>query len=167
MTCGWSYSDFLLDSWMQTSTALIRRSTLVDSGAFDPTWPTGEDWELWLRLSQVTRFVHVPLAVSLYRQHPEQVTRQRLPTVDYRTQLIERAIGKWGYTNPDGGGAAPAIVRRKLSTYHWEFGASHLAAGHRGSFFLAMAAAIRTDPTFHKPYLYALAALVGWRPKWV
>ncbi|WP_397534502.1 glycosyltransferase family 2 protein [Roseateles sp.] len=164
--CAWSYSDFLLDCWMQTSTAMIRRNTLVQSGAFDPTWPTGEDWDLWLRLCRLTRFVHIPLAVSLYRQHPQQSTRQQLPTVDYRTRLIEQAIRQWGYTNPDGSGAAPAIVRRKLSTYHWEFGASHLAAGHRGTFYPAMAAAISTDPTFHKPYFYGLAALMGWRPKW-
>jgi GT2 family glycosyltransferase len=165
-SCDWAYSSLLMDCWMQTSAALISRELLEQAGSFDPRWPSGEDWELWLRLSQLSPFVHIPKALSLYRQHPHQLTRRPLPKVDFRTQLIEQAIARWGYANPDGSGTAPASIRKQLSNYHWEWGVGQLSAGNKDIFMAAMARAIRLHPTSYRPYLYSLAALVGWRPNW-
>jgi hypothetical protein len=152
---------------MQTSSALISRNLLIQAGLFDTQWPTGEDWELWLRLSQLSPFVHIARPLSLYRLHSNQVTRgPSSSTIDFRTKLLEQAIARWGYTNPDGSGAGSTHVRKQLSFYHWEYGVSQLSAGNRNTFFAAMARAIRAYPIAYRPYLYSLAALIGWRAKW-
>ena len=46
---GWIYHQMLLDSWVLTSTALVRSKVVVASGGFDETLPFSEDWDFWLR----------------------------------------------------------------------------------------------------------------------
>jgi glycosyltransferase involved in cell wall biosynthesis len=166
-SCDWAYSRFLMDCWMQTSSALISSKLLIQAGLFDTRWPSGEDWELWLRLSRLSPFVHIARALSLYRLHSNQVTKGPSSSmIDFRTKLIEHAIARWGYANPDGSGAGSKHIRKHLSFYHWEYGVSQLSAGNKNIFFAAMARAIRAYPIAYRPYLYSLAALIGWRPKW-
>lgn len=60
------------------STALIRRSVLVDAGG----WPDDprEDWALWRRLADLdARFCLLPQELWAYRLHGAQKTFDRLP----------------------------------------------------------------------------------------
>lgn len=43
-----------------TPCVIVRRAALMEVGGFDERLPRLQDWDLWLRLARVTRFVYVP-----------------------------------------------------------------------------------------------------------
>ncbi len=49
--------------------AIIRRSHFPDGVSFDPTLPTCEDWDVWLRCSQLHPIEVVPRVLYSYYQH--------------------------------------------------------------------------------------------------
>ena len=52
------------------SSAMIRRSLIEDAGGFDPVLSQCADWDMWLRLSLVTRFEPIDVPLVRYRQAP-------------------------------------------------------------------------------------------------
>lgn len=51
---------------------LIPREAFRQAGGFDETLPTTQDYDLWVRLSQLIRFCHAPSIVMQGRVHEEQ-----------------------------------------------------------------------------------------------
>jgi glycosyltransferase involved in cell wall biosynthesis len=52
---------------IDTSSVLIRKDLLIRIGGFNETIRAGEDWEVWLKLAQLTGFAAVPGRLLLYR----------------------------------------------------------------------------------------------------
>jgi len=59
------------------SSVVIRRTTFLESGGFDPQYSIVEDWDLWLRLlhSGIT-FAAVQEELMLYRMHTGSISRR-------------------------------------------------------------------------------------------
>ncbi|MBV7505576.1 glycosyltransferase family 2 protein [Bacillus sp. sid0103] len=53
------------------STVLIKKNLLLEAGSFDPELPSCQDWDLYVRLAQITEFGVVEEAVVLYNEHDE------------------------------------------------------------------------------------------------
>lgn len=49
-----------------TSTALVRRDAFLRSGGFDPSLPSCQDWDLWLKLVRLGPFVVLPEPLLFY-----------------------------------------------------------------------------------------------------
>ena len=162
---GWIYHQFLIDCWMLTSTAMFRREVFEQCGSFDESLPYSEDWDLWLRISQVYPFIKQTQATTLYRQHPLQGNRKVRDT-DYRTQLLETAVRRWGYCSRDGRCTDVAAFKRQLARYHLSYGFGHLRAGNRLHGVKACVRAWRNATTDMRYLGYAMAALAGWTPRW-
>ncbi len=128
----WLYPELLLDCVVWTSTVLAHRSVFDEVGGFDPGLRVGEDYDLWLRASRVTRIAKVERPFALYRQHPASITRTA-PTANYRRRVVETAIRRWGYAGPDGRTADRAAVRKLLAKSCSDYGAALLSAGDRAA----------------------------------
>lgn len=73
------------------SSAVVRRSALVEAGGFPGPAPLASDWDLWLRLAaRGSRFVSVPEARVRYRRHAGGVTAD-LAALAESTLAIRRA----------------------------------------------------------------------------
>jgi len=57
---------------MVHSTVMMRRGLLVQVGCYQD--PYAEDYDLWCRLSQITKLYNLPLILLRYRQHKNQLT---------------------------------------------------------------------------------------------
>jgi glycosyltransferase involved in cell wall biosynthesis len=57
----------LIENFVPASTALVRRACFERCGGFDVALRTGEDYEMWLRLSAHFQFEFVPEATMRYR----------------------------------------------------------------------------------------------------
>lgn len=125
---GWIYPDLLLDCVVWTSTVLARRSLFDDIGRFDTSLRLGEDYDLWLRASQVTPILRVARPFALYRLHAASITRA-LPGDNHRARVIEAALGKWGLRSPDGASADRAAVDQMLAKTWSDFAAAQLHGG--------------------------------------
>src|SRR5215475_137487 len=76
------------------SSVVIRRSTFLESGGFDPQYAVVEDWDLWLRLLHSgVIFAGVQEELMLYRMHPGSISRRadlalRDALAIYRKQVL-------------------------------------------------------------------------------
>lgn len=162
---GWVYHRLLIDNWVLTSSALVRRSVLDQCGGFDEALPYGEDWELWLRVSRHYRFAKLRRVTTLYRQLAGQGSRRFRP-IDYRTRLLSEAVARWGYASPDGSALPEPEFRRQLARYHLAYGLHCLQAAEASLARAAFRRAWRQQPHNLRPLLYLAAASLGWRPTW-
>lgn len=149
---GWIYPQLLLDCVVWTSTVLVERALLAETGGFDPALRIGEDYDLWLRASRLTPIVRVARPLALYRMHPASITRS-MPTDNYRATVVGRAIAKWGLDSPDGGQADAVAVRRQLAKSWSDFAAAHLQAGNLELAGNSARAALR----------YSITHRAGWK----
>lgn len=165
---GWVYHQMLLDSWVLTSSALIRSNTVVASGGFNESLPFSEDWDFWLRISRVSKFLKLIEATTLYRQHPNQGSRVTRD-IDYRTLLLEAASKKWGLCSRDGRCVKPELFNRNLARYCARFGLGHLKGGPGASRRIAAKSFLKAwtvDRRYWRSLAYLIGMAVGWKPKW-
>jgi glycosyltransferase involved in cell wall biosynthesis len=126
---GWIYPQLLLDCVVWTSTVMAQRSLLEEVGPFDPELRLGQDYDLWLRASRLTPILRVHKPYALYRIHPANSTK-RVPKLNYRGIVLERALTRWGLVGPDGSRADFNAVRRGLARSWSDFAWAQLQAGN-------------------------------------
>jgi GT2 family glycosyltransferase len=78
---------------------LMRRSVYEQVGGIDPTFECAQDYDLCLKLSEVTDVYHLPKVLYSYRTHQQSVSQQ---------QRIEQIL--WTKTESE-----HAIVRRGMA----------------------------------------------------
>jgi glycosyltransferase involved in cell wall biosynthesis len=161
---GWNYHQLLIDNWMLTSATMIRRKALEDCGTFDVSLPYAEEWDLFLRISRKYRVVKLQRIYTLYRQHPNQGSREPRD-VDYRTKTIESALRSWGRASPDGTSVSYAQIQKQLSRYHASYGMHMFAAGRRAKGARALFAAWTRWPINPKPLLCAVLGCLKLWPR--
>jgi len=79
------------------SSIMIRRHLLAAYGGYDRLH--GEDYELWVRLSAVTRLANIPESLISIRKHPGQFSREYLDdqekaTLEIMQGVITRNLGR-------------------------------------------------------------------------
>lgn len=81
--------DQLLVSFMTFHFRLLRRSVYDGIGGLDASYERAEDYDLCLRLSEVTEIRHVPKPLYFYRQHGNNMTNDQLEQIrwSYRASL--------------------------------------------------------------------------------
>jgi glycosyltransferase involved in cell wall biosynthesis len=90
------FSELLFRNYITISSAIVRRSVLEQVGLFrtDLFFERGrdiaEDWDLWLRLSQVAAVAYVATPVVAYRFHEQSLMRTLPSAVRARS-----AVGPW------------------------------------------------------------------------
>jgi glycosyltransferase involved in cell wall biosynthesis len=72
---GWISAPLLIDNFVSASTAVVRRQCFERQGGFDISLRTGEDYEMWLRLSVEWQFDFTPEATLRYRTWSGQMSR--------------------------------------------------------------------------------------------
>jgi glycosyltransferase involved in cell wall biosynthesis len=86
------------------NSAVIRRDKLVEIGGYRPAFKHCEDYDLWLRLMNVTKMGNLPDKLMLYRRYQGQVTEwhrteQSVNAAVAYQAFLERAAGRIDPTN--------------------------------------------------------------------
>jgi glycosyltransferase involved in cell wall biosynthesis len=99
--CRIPYSkERLLIDFMTFHFRILRRSLYNQIGGFDYTIPSAEDYDLCLKLSEITEFYHLQQSLYYYRQHAASVSSQnRLEQIESAHQAIARAIERRGMSD--------------------------------------------------------------------
>lgn len=63
------YRDLLQENCIGTGSVLARRAAIMQAGGFDVALHSAEDYDLWLRMSLLGRFVFVEGRLAQYRRH--------------------------------------------------------------------------------------------------
>lgn len=72
---------------------LIRTQVLRNVGGFDASTVPCDDWDLWIRLSQVTQFMYVPRVMVHYVMHEGQQHKNQRKAIDSTIRLIRKHSG--------------------------------------------------------------------------
>jgi glycosyltransferase involved in cell wall biosynthesis len=159
----WIYNELLMDCVVHTTTVVMRRSLVDKIGMFDVTLRRGQDYDYWLRASRVTKIHRLPDVLSVYVLHARNST-WRPQRVNYAATIVERALGRWGRTGPDGRVTPLREIRGRLAELWFSFGYQHATSG---SVPIALASAFRclkAWPMSAKPWrLLAVCALAPLR----
>jgi glycosyltransferase involved in cell wall biosynthesis len=68
--------EVLRGSPLAHPTVMMRKAILDEAGGYNQLYNHGEDYELWLRLSEKYQMANLPEIYLLYRQHPHKVSFQ-------------------------------------------------------------------------------------------
>jgi glycosyltransferase involved in cell wall biosynthesis len=96
--CKIPYSkDRLLIDFMTFHFRLIRRESFEACGGIDPYFEAAIDYDLCLRLSEITQIKHLKVPLYEYRVHSQSMSNQsRSRQVQYAKAAVERAIARRG-----------------------------------------------------------------------
>ena len=88
---GFITRQLLAYDMVATPSVVCRRDLVRQVGGFDRSLPTGEDYDLFLRLSLLCRFVALPEPLLLRRRHAGNISKQqRVQTAIRHAQIKER-----------------------------------------------------------------------------
>jgi glycosyltransferase involved in cell wall biosynthesis len=96
--CQLLYSkDRLLVDFMTFHFRLMRRESFEQAGGIDPYFKSAIDYDLCLRLSEITQIKHLKVPLYEYRVHPQSMSHQsRSRQVEYAKAAVEKAIARRG-----------------------------------------------------------------------
>jgi glycosyltransferase involved in cell wall biosynthesis len=144
---GWVSGPLLIENFVPASSAVVRRECFERCGGFDVALRTGEDYEMWLRLSAHYQFDFVAAPTMRYRIHGAQMS------TDYRARYETgiRIMRTFLANNPDA--VDRAVVSRAWAHTYTGRGNVTLWRGHDRRNAL-------------RDYLRALAVRPGYWPAW-
>lgn len=92
--CSISYSkQSLLQNFMTFHFRLFRRRLFEQIGGVDETLECAVDYDLCLRLSEITQFLHLPKSLYFYRNHSKNTTHSKRDKQDECARIaVTRAI---------------------------------------------------------------------------
>lgn len=83
----------LRTNFIGAMTTLVRRSSLDEAGPYDESLAY-EDWDMWLRLSRVCRFIYQPEVTALYRIHGNSAMHKRkIQIIETNMRLLNKQLG--------------------------------------------------------------------------
>lgn len=132
-----------------TSSIMVRKEALLAVGGFDETFPSCQDWDLYLRLSRewMVEFVGKPL-VDFYL-HPVRITRNDNARIDGRKMILEK------YSSDIIGN------KRILSRHHGAIGRLCCQAGRYREGRHLLFQAVRESPANAEALKHLLPVLFG------
>lgn len=76
---------------MLHSSIILRASVLQKVGFYRPAFEGAEDYDLWVRISEVTEVANLPECLLQYRVHCESVTHRARARQMFSTRLVQRS----------------------------------------------------------------------------
>lgn len=142
---GWIYHQLVLTSWALPSTLTFRREVVRHLGSFLAENSLNDDWEFMIRASRYYRYAKLRDVVTLYRQHPTQMSR-RLSHADSTRDMREAMLQRYGMTDVDGTPVDAGELRQRRYRTAMNFASAHLERGELGVGLRTLREAARIGP---------------------
>ena len=136
--------QLLAGNLFATPTALVRRDCFDRVGLFEPSLPTGEDWDMWMRLAAHFDCARVARPLTVVRtadraKFPVDVLERCTVLVLERLFACPRVRREW-----------PAVASRRAAVYAWHYSVlakSYLRRGRAADFLRLAFRAARSHPS--------------------
>jgi len=126
---GRIYRELLFDNIVHIITAMVRKSVFETVGCFDEHLRTGEDYDLWLRVSREFQADKLNRTLACYRVHSQSTTCvPRAENNEY--QVLLRTLRKFGSEEGAGGRGVDARLRDRLFNLCFSHGYFHYWKGN-------------------------------------
>jgi len=84
------YDSLLKDNILGSPTPLIKRDCFQRAGFFDETFPSCQDWDMWIRLSKCYYFDFVPDILAKHYVHENRISANLNARIIAREKLIRK-----------------------------------------------------------------------------
>lgn len=159
--CSIPYSrDRLLLDFMTFHFRLIRRNVFEQVGGFDSNFAYAPDYDLCLKLSEVTTIVHLKRPLYFYRHHNTAISSQKqLKQLEFSHRAVTNAIKRRGLGNNLSLGIElrPKFVLRRKPTAQGVSKVFGIGLGKTGTTSLCSALTQLGYRTLHANYLQDLS----------
>lgn len=103
------YVNFLKGCILGSPTPIVRKECFQESGFFDESLPSCQDWDMWIRISKYYEFDYVRDNLAKYYVHGEQISTN----LDDRITGLEKILDKH-YDDISENNEAFSLITRKL-----------------------------------------------------
>lgn len=136
-----SRSALLRANRLTTSSVVARRECFRECGGFDESLPLAQDWDMWLRIAARWAVGVVPAALTVYRVHSEQRSREAAAMRRWEVEVVRRALargtpGRW----------VRGVGRRRMSWAYCRLGRLLLRRGDADGAFREFRRALALHP---------------------
>jgi glycosyltransferase involved in cell wall biosynthesis len=122
---GEEFTSLLRENFIHTSSVLVRKDSLSESGMFDPMLMNAQDWDLWIRLARAGKFLFINEVLSHYRVHENQ----SVSTLKYlRNVVYSNGVLMARFQND---AEALSLIRAKMAHDIFKLGRREWRAGNR------------------------------------
>lgn len=84
------FTNILKENFFGSSTPLIKKECFNKSGFFDGNFLSGEDWDMWIKISKNYEIDCVPEALTLYHVHGNQMSANFRDTIEGFEKILEK-----------------------------------------------------------------------------
>ncbi len=120
---GKCYDSLLLKNNIIASSVMVRRKVLDKVGVFDERFRACENWDLWIRVSKISQIEYIDKALTYYRVHPGNMSRNVSKMFQARIEIIDKYLPAIGHDQPMG-----KDRRRALYFAYLAFSKQHIEA---------------------------------------
>lgn len=156
---GQCFTQLLLKNDIVASSVMVRRSALDAVGHFDPELRACENWELWTRIAHRFPIDRVEERLTLYRQHPNNMSRNLGKMRTYRLMTVQKNQARYR----DEGPAVQRALAQSLFEAYAFFGANYLWQLDTRNARADLLRAIRLRPASGPLYVKLAKSLLGAR----
>jgi glycosyltransferase involved in cell wall biosynthesis len=157
---GFIARHLLAYDMVATPSVVCRRGLVQQVGGFDPSLPTGEDYDLFLRLSLLCPFVALPEPLLLRRRHAGNISKQqRVQTAVRHAQVKERFC----LQHPDLMTSWGRYARDQLAKSFYRAGRLLLQGGQRSAGRECLRRALRYRRIYPQAMFWLLASCSPFR----
>lgn len=154
---GWIYLALLKDSYIHTTTAVIRKNTIEEVGYFNADYRIGEDHDYWLRISQHCQVLKLKRPYSVYRDNPIGITKT-FHQKNYSLLVLEENLERFGLSCRSGDKISQRQANQYLGERNFVYGYQAMLNGsHRALAFRAFVNCIKYRYKLARSLLLMLA----------
>jgi len=101
-SCSFDPDRLLVENLFPTLCVMHQRACIDEAGMFDETLQTHEDWDMWVRLSRLYCFHHIPVVTAeySYRNDKTNTSTARLADFNETRERIYRKYRHFAQLNP-------------------------------------------------------------------
>ncbi len=138
------FNAMLLKIFVQTSTAMIRRTVWEAAGPYNPSYIIADDYDFFLRVARVTSAAFVNETLVRYRLHPENTSRAERAPERYNEEIL-RIYQSW-LARDDLSQVERRIVSRRIGKYYYNLAQIARKLGKTEHCWAMLANARQFDP---------------------
>ena len=102
---------------------MVRRELFEQVGSFDERVSPCEDWDMWIRIAQVSEFAYVDRVLAKYRMHSANMSRDQERMMTGRFRVLEKAFSATAVSSE-----ARRLRRSVFSRWHADYALHHFYA---------------------------------------
>jgi len=122
-----SFEELLKRSFIAPSAIVVRKEIMQQVGPFDSSFKMCTDYDMWLRISQITNIAYIDEPLMIYRIHPWQIsTKDKKLNVEGEIRIYETWLKHLRNKNQK----AVEILRECLHIRYYVLGRFYLHTGN-------------------------------------